>query len=342
MFECVPRDEDGRCPAADLFVDAARISPRIEYRYFGPSSCALADGCVAAPGLRRLLRFDTWTPNVGEADIYLGTPGPSSPHFVYSACHRHNHFESYADYELLDPEGECVVAEGHKQAFCLLDHFVYPCDADGSNADPTVPDCRTTTGYHCSNQGIRRGAQDVYEWDTECQWVDITGVPPGEYLLRVRINTEHILLESDYSNDEIRVPVIVPEGPDAPAIDVASPCETRQFGLDRTCGFTRSFDGACTPGESVTLGCSASCGYGSCTGDPILLVCESRLAESCTSASALASNDASGCGAGECAGGRDCCPSATFTCPETGSYTVWTAPQDSARAAACEIALQNP
>lgn len=341
-FECVPRAADGSCPAPDLFVDGARIAPRVEYRYFGPSSCAVAERCVAAPGMRRLLRFDTWTPNQGEADVYLGAPGASSPHFVYSACHRHHHFESYAAYELLDAEGECVVAEGHKQAFCLLDHFPYPCDPDGSNEDPEVPDCRRTTGYHCSNQGIRRGAQDVYEWDTDCNWVDITGVAPGDYLLRVRINTEHVLLESDYSNDEVTVAVTVPEGPDPPPIDLSAACEARTFGLDRTCGFTRSHDGECTPGEIVTVGCSATCGYGECTGDTVMLVCESRLGESCTSATAIAANDASDCGAGACSGGRDCCSSATFTCPATGSFTVWAGSYDSARSATCTVARRMP
>ncbi|WP_053232287.1 lysyl oxidase family protein [Sandaracinus amylolyticus] len=338
-FECVERDEAGNCPAADLWVDEARIAPYFEYRYIGPSDCALVEGCVAEPGMRRLLRFDAWTPNTGDADLYLGVPTASSPNFEYSSCHRHFHFETYAAYELLDAEDDCVVAEGHKQAFCLLDYYTYPCDENDSNPDPEVPDCRRLSGYSCVNQGIRRGAQDVYEADVDCQWVDVTGLPPGDYRLRVRINTDHLLRESDYGNNEVIVGVTIPEDPGPPATDIGAPCEESELGLDRTCGFARSYDGECEPGSTVTLGCSAACGYGECSGDTILMVCEAAIGASCTSAAAIATNDASGCGVGACRGGTDCCSSATFECPTTGSYTVWTGAFNTSRSATCEIAL---
>lgn len=206
-FVCVPRRADGSCPAADLFVDATRLRPSIEYRNFAPDSCAIAEGCIGGPGRRRLLRFDTWTPNVGGADMFLGVPTMSSPYFEWSPCHRHYHFNTYAEYELLSADGMCVAAQGHKQAFCLLDFYEYPCGTAGA------PDCRRIRdGYTCSNQGIRRAAQDVYDSSLDCQWIDITGVPPGDYIIRIRVNTEHILYEEDYGNNEIRVPFTIPPG----------------------------------------------------------------------------------------------------------------------------------
>jgi hypothetical protein len=40
--------------------------------------------------------------------------------------------------------------------------------------------------------------------------VDITGVPAGEYYLRVRINPERRIFELDYDNNESIVAVTIP------------------------------------------------------------------------------------------------------------------------------------
>jgi hypothetical protein len=200
-FECVPRLEDGSCPAADLWVDAASAEPFVSTRRFRDNSCALVEGCIGGPGERTLLRFDTWTPNTGGADMYLGrTPadGESTETYTWSACHGHHHFNTYAEYELLTEDGTCVAATGHKQAFCLLDFYQYP----GTNP--------VGSHYDCGNQGIQMGWQDVYDSDLDCQWIDVTDVPPGNYTLRIRINLEHILNESDYSNNEALIPVTIP------------------------------------------------------------------------------------------------------------------------------------
>lgn len=193
-FQCMMRDSQGRCPLPDLRLatDLLRSSLMIEEREFASDDCAVVEGCIVEPGLRRLLRFETTTRNYGTADLYVGSPDQRE-FFGYSSCHEHYHFERYAEYELLDEENECVVVPGHKQAFCLID------------SSPFVVSSRPY--YDCDNQGIQAGWQDVYTNDLDCQWVDITDVAPGEYRLRVRINGERLLPESDYTNnvDEVRV-----------------------------------------------------------------------------------------------------------------------------------------
>jgi len=44
----------------------------------------------------------------------------------------------------------------------------------------------------------------------DCQWLDITDVAPGAYSLRVTINPDRVLTESNYDNNETTVPVTIP------------------------------------------------------------------------------------------------------------------------------------
>lgn len=203
-FHCIPRNTDGSCPGADIFVETDRIAGRyvIDQQFFGADDCAIAEGCVDDRGMRRLLRFDTYTPNIGGADLYLGPVPPSGTStdvYTWSGCHGHHHFRSYAEYELLSADGCCVARTGRKQAFCLIDLGRYDTSMGGPNAV-----------YNCGFQGIQRGYRDVYSSGLTCQWIDITDVPPGDYVLRIRLNAEHVLLEQDYENNEALIPVTIP------------------------------------------------------------------------------------------------------------------------------------
>lgn len=342
-FMCMPRNADGTCPLADLFIDGTHIDGTgyaIEYQNFAADDCALVEGCVDGPGLRRLLRWDTWTPNQGQADMYLGaTParGVSSGPYVWSACHGHHHFNSYADYELLGSDGS-QAAHGHKQAFCLLDYHPYPCGGAGQ------PACRypdPAAVYTCGNQGIERGWQDVYERNLDCQWIDVTDVAPGDYQLHIALNTLHILPESDYTNNDLYVSVTIPPPPTG---DITLACTSSMRGLGRECGWNRASDpslGTCTPGASVTLGCSSGCGLGMCTGDTILRVCEGSHDPDCNAPVAIAQNDDSGCpGTGRCGTTGDCCSQVTFTCPTSGTYAAFWGPYTSGTAATCTLAAR--
>jgi hypothetical protein len=304
------------CPLPDLTisVETAMSSMYIDHETFAPTSCALVEGCVDGAGDRRLLRFSTQTPNVGAADMIMGDP-TTAPGFEFSACHGHYHFEGYANYELIDSLG-AVAATGHKQAFCLLDLAAMP----GTTSPPR---------YHCSFQGISAGWSDVYGAGLDCQWVDITAVAPGAYTLRITINGEHTLPESDYSNNQIEVPVTI--GADVPPVpgDPLSACATGQSGLGRDCGWEIAAGQqgvACTPGASVTLGCG--CGtVGTCAQDPVLRVCDGNGA--CTAATAIAQVDDT-CGY---------CPQTSFVCPASGVYTVLTGAYSAGAPYTCSVGV---
>jgi hypothetical protein len=93
----------------------------------------------------------------------------------------------------------------------------------------------------------------------------------------------------------------------------------------------------CTPGAMITAACSADCGLGSCDGDSVMRICNGT--SLCPDSEALATNDDSGCGSGECGRGGDCCSQATFTCPAGGEYTVLVAAYRASRTVMCDVAI---
>jgi hypothetical protein len=190
-------------PCPDLAVDGNDLlrSVVISMRTFAPTDCALAESCVAKAGARRLLRFDTATENIGTADLVVGNPTGSAC-FQYSQCHMHYHFQGVGRYTLYQSDGVTVAAVGHKQGFCLDDVTAIP-SLTPAHGIPSQP-------FDCANQGVHVGFEDIYPNDIDCQWIDITDVPPGSYVLSVVINGDHYLPESNYANNEARVQVMIP------------------------------------------------------------------------------------------------------------------------------------
>ena len=85
-----------------------------------------------------------------------------------------------------------------QQAFCARDNV---------RVDPTAS---AFAHYDCERQGIQRGWEDIYAPTLPCQYLDITDVPPGHYMLEVEVNPDGALTELDYSNNRAAVPVVLP------------------------------------------------------------------------------------------------------------------------------------
>lgn len=191
------------CDAPDLIVDSTQVLPIFHEIEAKPDMCELGEGCVGGAGARRLMLFTAATPNVGSTDLVMGIPANHPELFHYSACHDHYHFDEFARYELRDKDGVSVVATGHKQAFCMLDTVSW--------AWPLA-----LPRFDCANQGISRGFTDHYEAGLPCQWIDITGVAPGDYTLRIAVNQRvpdaalPLLNERVYDNNVADIPVTVP------------------------------------------------------------------------------------------------------------------------------------
>ncbi len=156
----------------------------IQTKTFTPQDCAVQEGC-AVPGSRKLLRFDFLCWNAGNRNAHLGSPSQNPQWYVFSNCHGHYHLRNFNDYKLYDCRGR--VRTGLKQAFCLM---------DVERRGGTSPRL-----YTCSDQGVSAGWADVYGAGLDCQWIDITGLVDGEYVLEARTNQSGIVREDSYGDN---------------------------------------------------------------------------------------------------------------------------------------------
>src|SRR5262249_33224350 len=67
--------------------------------------------------------------------------------------------------------------------------------------------------YTGTNQGTRAGCSDLYSNGLGCQYLDITGVPPGNYTLRVRMDPFGRIAELNETNNDATLPVVIPAPP---------------------------------------------------------------------------------------------------------------------------------
>ena len=91
-------------------------------------ACAIEEGCLSSSADtassntgRFLLRFDSLTMNWGNTDFL---PNRDRSQWQFHKCHNHFHsFETFINYDLLNPSTGDKAAEGHKASFCLEDSF---------------------------------------------------------------------------------------------------------------------------------------------------------------------------------------------------------------------------
>jgi len=220
----------------DLIVDekATQNNWLVRVEDLPANFCSVIEGGVT-PGTRTLLRFTVTTPNVGDADVFIGSPldhyNADDGLYELSSCHNHFHFNHYATYRLLDVTGK--VWKAAKRGFCMLDTDPY--NTNNGDGTWTYRSCGTLTqdGF----QGISAGWADTYMFFLGGQYFVLDGgdgqaaVPPGDYIIEVHVNPPftakgkgpcpavdskgfcHMFRESNYANNVGRVAITIPDHP---------------------------------------------------------------------------------------------------------------------------------
>jgi len=151
---------------------------------------------------------------------------------VFHSAHNHFHLEGYANYRVLTNVGgqpgpvairsgfDNAPAVGDKVGFCLVNinnsftmtngqssTTLQGYDPFGSQSSPSQNgQPQTTCGFL---QGIHVGHADVYSSFYDGQWVDVTGVPNGNYFLEVTLDALDVIQESDETNNTVVVPFVL-------------------------------------------------------------------------------------------------------------------------------------
>jgi hypothetical protein len=184
------------------------------------------------------LRFDQVIANVDEGDLYMLFVIPHDPastaknafqrvfwsdspaHFQdrlageweFHEAHNHYHYTAFALSKLWATDGaghkigSSPARTGRKVSFCMADVEVDTWSAKGDGPRTyNAPDCLFPQASDAVNdyliQGQTRGWADVYEWYLPGQYIEVTGVPDGIYILETLADPDGRVVESNEANN---------------------------------------------------------------------------------------------------------------------------------------------
>jgi len=223
----------------DLIVDSKATQNNWVTRVedFPAEFCSVVEGDVD-PGTHKVIRFTVTTPNVGNADVFVGNPqdhiDANDGLFELATCHGHYHFQHYAEYKLIDP-ATGTVWKSAKRGFCMLDTDPY--NVGTGDGTWNYRSCGST--QRAGFQGISDGWADTYVFTLGGQYFVLDGgdgqpvVPPGTYTIQVQVNPAyapdgqgncprvkdvltgqcHQFAESNYANNFGEATVVITDHP---------------------------------------------------------------------------------------------------------------------------------
>lgn len=205
--------------------------------YYVPDGPGEAASCypeeMAEQGARRCLRFDQGPGNRGDGPFELryvmtrpGDPqlrqriyrsdGSYRDHVAdsweFHPTHAHFHYKNFMSSRLwaADADGHRLsntpVRTGRKNGFCLIDVDNIDFGSKGDAAKTyNFPRCNAPTdvdasGAHMTN-GVSVGWADIYPWFLADQYIEISGLADGHYLLESLVDPNDTILETDETDN---------------------------------------------------------------------------------------------------------------------------------------------
>jgi len=153
--------------------------------------------------------------------------------YTTSPDHAHWHLLGFDRYELRRASDGRRVVRDAKTGFCLGDRYATP-RSRGLPARAAYPAYESRCGLRrpqieSVTQGISVGYGDDYDPQLEGQYLDVTDVPPGRYVLVHRVNADGRLRDAARANDAASALLTLERRAGRARIDVRALCR----GTDR-------------------------------------------------------------------------------------------------------------
>jgi hypothetical protein len=200
-------DLDQEAPAS-LVVTLAGSPAKPVYRLgFRSAVRNVGAGRLSISGSRHDGSVDTMVAD--QAIDHRGSPqelvrGIGRLRYVVSPDHRHWHLLGFEHYELRRPDGKVAIVRDRKTGFCLGDRYEVTNRALPAKAPTKRYTSRCGLGQPTLlgiNQGISVGYGDSYAAVLEGQYLRLTGLADGRYLLVHSVNVDRGIRESNYANN---------------------------------------------------------------------------------------------------------------------------------------------
>ena len=153
---------------------------------------------------------------------------PGEIRYAQTETHEHWHLLGFEVYELRAAGEGTLVRPSEKTGFCLGDRYETEkgerVEGKPERAVWTDECGRDQPGLLTLQQGISPGYGDDYDPGLEDQFVDVTNVPPGRYLLVHRTNPERAIEEASYENNAASVLIQLRRSGAIPTVRVLARC----------------------------------------------------------------------------------------------------------------------
>jgi len=195
---------------------------------------------------RRLLRFTTIIVNVGSGPFEVrgirsstATLEMTTSQRIYDTSggfrdvatgarmffagdgHNHWHVRDLESSELIRLDNGAKVGTGAKFGFCFFDNVAYRLTLLGAPPAAFYSGCGSASSLAVT-MGVSVGWGDEYSWRLPNQYVDITGLVPGRYRLRVTSDAPGYFAEANESNNATWVDLQI-KGQGAPRVIAYGP-----------------------------------------------------------------------------------------------------------------------